>query len=62
MDYDDLLSEVDSVFKMISSIPVSGDAIDVFAVARSKLRNIHAELEKRKVCAEREKDSTEVRR
>lgn len=41
-----ILKEIDSIFKMISSVPVTGDAIDVMAAARAKLRRIHGELQK----------------
>ena len=40
----DILKEVDSVFQLISTIPVSGDSVDAMAAARSKLRKIYAEI------------------
>lgn len=40
-----LMRDVDSAFRAISSIPVSGDAVDAVAVARAKLRNVYTKLE-----------------
>ena len=40
------MEEVNKVFQMISSLPVCGDAVDVIAACRAKLKLIHAELEK----------------
>lgn len=42
----DLMKELDSAFRMLSSIPVSGEAVDLMAGARNKLRNIYSELKK----------------
>lgn len=42
----ELLEELDAAFRMISSVPVTGDAIDVIASARGKLRHVYAELKK----------------
>lgn len=42
----DILKELDSVFRMISVIPVTGDAVDMMAAARSKLRRVCADLQK----------------
>ena len=41
---DDVLLELDSVFKIISSIPVTGDSVDNMSAARAKLRRIYAKL------------------
>ena len=44
-----LLKDLDTVFNLISSIPVSGESVDVMAAARNKLRGLYArikELEK----------------
>lgn len=41
---DEILQELDFVFKTISGIPVTGDAVDAMAVARAKLRKVYAEL------------------
>lgn len=43
---DKILNELNSVYTVISSIPVSGDQVDAIAYARTKLRQIHAELKK----------------
>lgn len=41
-----VMEEVNKVFQMISSLPVCGDAVDVIAACRAKLKLVHAELEK----------------
>ena len=41
---DEVLKELEYVFRAISSIPVTNDSIDTMAVARAKLRNIYAQL------------------
>ena len=41
---DEILNELDYVFKTISSIPVTEDSVDKMAVARAKLRKIYAAL------------------
>lgn len=41
---DEVLKELEYVFRAISSIPVTNDSIDIMAVARAKLRNIYAQL------------------
>ena len=43
---ENIIREVDAVFKLISAVPVSGESVDFIAAARAKLRNIHAELTK----------------
>lgn len=45
---DEIMKELDSVYKTVSSIPVTGDAVDAMAVVRAKLRKIYAELDKTK--------------
>lgn len=42
----DILKELNSVFQIVSSIPVTGDSVDSMAIARAKLRKIYAELAK----------------
>ena len=39
-----VLNELDAVFQLISSIPVSGESVDAMAAARAKLRRVYAEL------------------
>lgn len=41
----DILNELDTAYKLISSVPVCGDAIDVIAEARARLRKAYTELE-----------------
>lgn len=53
----DLMKDVDSAFRAISSIPVSGDAVDAVAVARAKLRSVYSKLEE--MAAEAKKEETE---
>lgn len=45
---DEIMKELDTVYKTVSAIPVTGDAVDAMAVVRAKLRKIYAELEKTK--------------
>ena len=42
----EVLNELDSVFKMISRIPVTGDSVDLMALSREKLRRIYATINK----------------
>lgn len=42
----EVLNELDSVFKMISRIPVTGDNVDLMAASREKLRRIYAMINK----------------
>lgn len=44
----EIMKDLDQVFNIISSIPVSGNAVDAMAVARNKLRHVYAEIEKMK--------------
>lgn len=53
-----LLKELDTAFGLISSIPVSGEAVDTMAVARQKLRGVYAEL--KKLSAEKETKEAEA--
>lgn len=45
---DDILQDLEVAFKAISSISVSGDAVDAVALARTKLRKVYSELSKPK--------------
>ena len=40
----DILQELETAYQAISSIPVSGNAVDAMALARVKLRNVHEKL------------------
>lgn len=42
----ELMKELDSVFKMISKIPVSGDNVDLMAASRERLRYVYASLKR----------------
>lgn len=54
---ENILKELDMAFSLISSIPVSGEAVDTMAVARQKLRGVYAEL--KKLSAEKETKEAE---
>lgn len=43
---EELIKEVEAAFQLLSAVPVSGDNVDVMAVVRNKLRNVHAGLKK----------------
>lgn len=49
---DNILKDLDAVFRLISSIPVTGEAVDVMATARNTLRKVYAELENKDKGAE----------
>ena len=51
---DEIMKELDSVYKTVSSIPVTGAAVDAMAVVRPTPRKIYAALHKTK--EEREAD------
>lgn len=38
------MKKLDEAFQLLSAISVSGDAVDVMAAARNKLRQVYAEL------------------
>jgi hypothetical protein len=44
---DEVVKELEFAYKMISSIPVSGDAVDIMAAAKAKLRKAVAELKEK---------------
>lgn len=52
---DNVLNELSLIFKTISGIPVTGDAVDSMAIARAKLRQVYATLEQ----MERKQESIE---
>ena len=43
---ENVLKELDSAFRIISTIPVSGDNVEIMAAAKAKLRAVYAELSK----------------
>lgn len=51
---DEILKDLDTAYKAISSIPVAGDAVDTMAVARARLRKAYTEL--KRITDEEEKD------
>ena len=53
------MKEIDTVFSLISSVPVSGEAVDVMAAARNKLRNVYAELKQLDENAKKEAEETD---
>ena len=52
----EIMKDLDQVFNIISSIPVSGNAVDAMAVARNKLRHVFAELEKSECALQMDKE------
>lgn len=42
---DEILNDIDAVFRTISSIPVAYDSVDSMAVARAQLRGLRAKIE-----------------
>ena len=57
MDTKDLAQLAADAYAMISTLSVAGDAVDVIAAARAKLRKLGNELEKRAASEEELKDS-----
>jgi hypothetical protein len=45
---EEIMNSINTAFKAISSIPVTGDSVDAMAVARAQLRKAYADLEKMK--------------
>lgn len=60
---DEILKDLDTAFKAVSTISVSGDAVDAIALARAKLRNAYASLQKIKLenDAAQEDDSVKMK-
>ena len=42
----EIMDSINTAFKAISSIPVTGDSVDAMAVARAQLRKAYAEVER----------------
>lgn len=51
---DEILKELDAAYRALSSIPVTGDAVDAMAVARAHLRKAYTDL--KQITSEEEKD------
>lgn len=47
MTVDDILKEVNDIYGLVSSIPVQGDAVEVVAMIRVRLRKLNGELRER---------------
>lgn len=43
---DDIRTELANVFALLSNLSVSGDAVDIMAAVRQKLRRVNSLLEK----------------
>ena len=43
---EEILKDLDATFRLISSVSVSGDAVDMIAAAKNHLRKVFAELKK----------------
>lgn len=54
---DEIMKNLDMAYGLISSIPVSGEAVDTMAVARQKLRGVYAELKKLSENAKKEAET-----
>lgn len=46
---DTILKELDVIFQLVSSIPVSGNDVDVMAAARNKLRKVYTQLKEQEM-------------
>lgn len=42
----EIKSELESVYKLISGLTVSGDNVDIVAAVRAKLRKVYADIDK----------------
>ena len=43
---DEIALELNAIYQMISSIPVTGDAVDTMASVRARLRKVYADVKK----------------
>lgn len=43
---DEIMKELDAVFRLISSVPVTGESVDIMAAARSKLRKAYNDIDR----------------
>ena len=44
---EEIMQELNSIYQAVSSIPVTGDAVDTMAVVRAKLRKVYADVKQR---------------
>lgn len=56
---DEILKDLESVYQIISNIPVTHDSVDAMAVARSKLRKIYAQLKETNAESTRKEENNE---
>lgn len=42
----ELMEELDYAYRLVSSVPVMGDAIDTISEARARMRNVYNELKR----------------
>lgn len=57
---DEIKMELESVFKMISGLTVSGDNVDIVAASRSKLRKVYAMLDELPKTEDKPEEAEEV--
>lgn len=57
---EELKNELESAYKMISSLTVSGDSVDIVAVVRSKLRNVYAMIDELPTVEEKPEETKET--
>lgn len=44
---DKILNDLNAVFKMLSTIPVTGESVEIMASSKNTLRQIYAEVKKK---------------
>lgn len=44
---DKILNDLNAVFKMISTIPVTGESVEIMASSKNMLRQIYAEIKRK---------------
>lgn len=57
---EEIMKELDSIYRMVSSLTVNGDNVDIVAATRSKLRKVAASInEMNEAAKENQSGSTE---
>lgn len=56
----ELMKDIDTAFKMISTVSVSGESVDMIAGARAKLRGVYAKL--KEMDEQNNRNQTEVQK
>lgn len=46
MMIDQIMIELNGIYQAVSSIPVTGDAVDTMATVRARLRKVYADVKK----------------